>query len=109
MIAADERYWLRPEHPPLPLAQAQALPQADGIAVHGHTLHALNGQPWPHAGAATEALRLNRLLLDFRLPEAIIYCPLCPRCCCFDADISLQPERTPWPLPNPPKPKPSTL
>ena len=70
-IAADERYWLRPEHPPLPLAHAQALPQADGIAVHGHTLHALNGQPWPHAGAAIEALRLNRLLLDFRLPEGI--------------------------------------
>ena len=72
-IINHERYWLRAEHAPVLLMQAQMTAQENGIVVHGHTLNALNNrslaeQPEWH----TEAIRLTRMLLDFRLPEGIL-------------------------------------
>lgn len=72
-IINHERYWLRAEHAPVLLMQAQMSAQENGIVVHGHTLNALNNrslaeQPEWH----TEAIRLTRMLLDFRLPEGIL-------------------------------------
>ncbi|PIT48625.1 MULTISPECIES: DNA repair protein RecO [Snodgrassella] len=68
-----ERYWLRAEHAPVLLMQAELSAQENGIIVHGHTLNALTSQtlaaqPQWHS----EAIRLTRMLLDFRLPEGII-------------------------------------
>lgn len=73
-IVCHERYWLRAEHAPVLLMQAQQLSaQEKGIVVHGHTLNALSNQslasqPEWHQ----EALRLTRMLLDFRLPDGIL-------------------------------------
>lgn len=69
-IEAEQRYWLRAEHAPQALP-AQARPPTEGMAVHGHTLLALGRQDWSHPDAAGAALQLNRMLLDFRLPEGI--------------------------------------
>lgn len=71
-VCAETRYWIRAEHAPLPLANAQGLPAEAGVAVSGATLLALHA----HALADNnriqqEALHLTRFLLDFRLPEGI--------------------------------------
>lgn len=70
-IDADARYWMRPEHAPLPLAAAQTPPGAEGVEVYGHTLQALAQNQWAHSESARQALHLNRMMLDFRLPEGI--------------------------------------
>lgn len=68
-IEGEARYWLRPEHAPLRLLTPDT--PVGGIAVSGRTLHALAGQSAHDALTAQEALQLNRMLLDFRLPEGI--------------------------------------
>ncbi|PIT24666.1 DNA repair protein RecO [Snodgrassella alvi] len=72
-IINHERYWLRAEHAPVLLMQAQLSAQEDGIIVHGYTLNALTTQSLTEQPEwHTEAIRLTRLLLDFRLPEDIL-------------------------------------
>lgn len=68
-IEMTAAYWLQPEHTPQRLMLGPA-PSEYGICVSGQTLHALAHNQWP-AGTAAQALRLNRMLLDFRLPEGI--------------------------------------
>ena len=69
-IEAGVHYWLHPEHPPRRLPENTA-PPAGGMVVCGRTLQALAQQVGHDAHTAQEALQLNRMLLDFRLPGAI--------------------------------------
>ena len=71
-IIAHQRYWLGPEQAPILLSECQQNISQSGIIVHGYTLMALNTQtlaqiPQWH----TEAIRLTRMLLDYRLPDGI--------------------------------------
>lgn len=70
-IQTGQRYWLRPEHPPLLLSQHQPQQQENGLIITGQTLQALVQQTLQHPQEQNEALRLTRMLLDFRLPEGI--------------------------------------
>ncbi len=72
-VAAEQTYWLRPEHAPLPLAQAGGLPQheAQGVAVDGGTLIQLRNGIFDNGESLQQTLKLTRMLLDFRLPEGI--------------------------------------
>lgn len=72
-IEAAQTYWLRPEHAPLPLAQAGGLPphEAQGVAVGGEALIRLRSGSFDGGESLHEALKLTRMLLDFRLPEGI--------------------------------------
>ncbi len=72
-VDTQQRYWLRPEHALLPLAQAQALPYGEtaGVAVDGATLAELRQGCFSNGQRLQEALKITRLLLDFRLPEGI--------------------------------------
>lgn len=68
-----ERYWIGAEHAPILLAQLKSNELEPGVIVYGNTLLALTNQtlantPECHA----EAIRLTRMLLDFRLPEGIL-------------------------------------
>ncbi|WP_416191074.1 DNA repair protein RecO [Neisseria sp. CCUG12390] len=69
-IAAERQYRLRPEDALVPLAQADGL-QAGGIAVNGNTLVQLREGTFSDGQSLQEALKINRLLLDFRIPEGI--------------------------------------
>ncbi len=72
-IESEQDYWLRPEHPVLPLAQAQLLAgdEAMGVVVSGSTLCALDSGCFASGKSLQEALKINRLLLNFRIPEGI--------------------------------------
>ena len=72
-VEAAQTYWLRPEHPLLPLAEAAGLAAAEaaGVAVQGSTVLQLAAGALSGGDALQEALKITRLLLDFRLPEGI--------------------------------------
>ncbi len=72
-VAAEQNYWLRPEHPLLPLAEAAGLNPAEaaGVAVRGETALQLAAGVFEGGDTLQEALKITRLLLDFRLPEGI--------------------------------------
>lgn len=70
-IDPEKKYWLRAEHPPLLVSQAQQLNHESGLIIHGQTLQALTQNKLQQSHEQTEALRLTRMLLDFRLPEGI--------------------------------------
>ncbi|WP_373740103.1 DNA repair protein RecO [Neisseria sp.] len=70
-IAAGRQYWLRPEHAAEPLDTAVLRPDSHGIAVSGETLVQLREAHFTEPAALQQALRLNRMLLDFLLPEGI--------------------------------------
>lgn len=71
-IDAQRSYWLRPEHTPWLLSETSTpLPHESGLIIHGQTLHALAQQHLSQPQEQNEALRLTRMLLDFRLPQGI--------------------------------------
>ena len=72
-VIAQRRYWLRSEHAPLPFEQANGLPpaEAEGIAVDGSNLIQLRNGEFENGESMQQALRLTRMLLDFRLPDGI--------------------------------------
>lgn len=55
--------------------QAEQTPQrtnnTDGLTVHGYTLKSLTNSQFNQPNALKEALQLNRMLLNYRLPENI--------------------------------------
>lgn len=72
-IDAGARYWLRPEEAVMPLALANRLDvhRSRGIVVAGQTLLDLHSGDFGSGESLQEALRVNRLLMDFRIPEGI--------------------------------------
>lgn len=71
-ITAAQTYWLRPEEVLVPLAQANGLTLSEsGLAVGGQTLIALREGRLSDGQNLQEALKINRFLLDFRIPEGI--------------------------------------
>ncbi|MDO5687307.1 MAG: DNA repair protein RecO [Neisseria sp.] len=62
-ITADGWYKMLPEEPPQAVEEAAS----DAVYVHGSTLHALFSGSLHTDEALNEALRLNRMMLDFRL------------------------------------------
>ncbi|MDO4693515.1 MAG: DNA repair protein RecO [Eikenella sp.] len=66
-LVAERHYYVQPEQPVWP-RQAGG---NEGLAVSGAALQALAGRRLSDAAHLQEVLRLNRLLLDFRLPEGI--------------------------------------
>ena len=71
-IIAQQRYWLGPEQAPILLSECQQNISQSGIIVHGYTLMALNTQTLAQTSQwHTEAIRLTRMLLDYRLPDGI--------------------------------------
>ncbi|ASK28011.1 DNA repair protein RecO [Neisseria chenwenguii] len=71
-VETAQTYWLSPEEPPLPLAQAQGLTQQNaGVAVGGAALVGLREGCFDSPAALQDALKATRLLLDFRLPGGI--------------------------------------
>lgn len=66
-LEAEALYLMRPEAPPQPVEQ----PLVGGLCVRGSTLSALAAGCLDTDEALSEALRLNRMLLDFRLPGNI--------------------------------------
>lgn len=72
-IIPEQRYWLGPEHPPVLLAKANHASHEQGVVVSGHTLLALNSKTLSDTPEwQAEAIRLTRMMLDFRLPEGIL-------------------------------------
>ena len=72
-VEAEKQYWLRPEHSVLPLDQAaELLPhESHGAAVSGSVLASLGGGGFADGEALQQALKITRMLLDFRLPDGI--------------------------------------
>ncbi|MDO5639034.1 MAG: DNA repair protein RecO [Neisseria sp.] len=72
-VTAEQHYWLRAEHPLLPLADAAGLNPAEaaGVAVRGETALQLAAGVFDDGDTLQEALKITRLLLDFRLPDGI--------------------------------------
>lgn len=72
-VHAGQNYWLRPEAAALPLAAASGLPaaEAQGVAVSGQSLIELYQGAFSSGENLQQALKLTRMLLDFRLPEGI--------------------------------------
>ena len=68
-IDAGRRYWVRPEHGVLPVACSD---MSGGVAAEGRVLAALRDGGFPDADVLQQALKVTRLLLDFRLPEGIV-------------------------------------
>ena len=71
-LHAQADYWMRPEHAPFKVgSDARISHMRDAVTVSGATLLALNGQmPWSEI-TQKEALRLNRRLIQFRLPQGL--------------------------------------
>ncbi|MDO5073459.1 MAG: DNA repair protein RecO [Neisseria animaloris] len=72
-VTADRRYWLCPEHAPLLFEEAGSLPpgEAQGVAVDGSSLIQLRSGSFESGESLQQALKLTRMLIDFRLPEGI--------------------------------------
>lgn len=72
-VTSDRRYWLRPEHAPLPFEEAGGLPpgEVQGVAVDGSSLIQLRSGSFESGESLQQALKLTRMLIDFRLPEGI--------------------------------------
>ncbi|MCS4533554.1 DNA repair protein RecO [Neisseria montereyensis] len=72
-VLAERQYWLRPEHAPLPLDDANGLPphEVQGLAIRGADLIQLHSGVFESTESLQQALKLTRMLLDFRLPEGI--------------------------------------
>ena len=72
-IDPEAQYWLRPEEALLPLAEANGLgnQQQSGIAVDGSSLIQLRQGEFADGVSLQQALKINRLLIDFRIPEGI--------------------------------------
>lgn len=66
-FVAEHTYRVQPEQPIWPQQQAGG----EGVAVSGAALQALADRRLSDPAHLQEILRLNRLLLDFRLPEGI--------------------------------------
>ncbi|PSJ81162.1 DNA repair protein RecO [Neisseria iguanae] len=72
-VDPDAQYWLRPEEALLPLAEANGLDRQaqTGIAVNGSTLIQLHQGEFSDGLSLHQALKINRLLIGFRIPEGI--------------------------------------
>ncbi|WP_193004259.1 DNA repair protein RecO [Neisseria yangbaofengii] len=72
-IDPDTRYWLRPEEALLPLTEADGSgsQQKSGIAVNGSSLIQLCQGKFSDGVSLQQALKINRLLIDFHIPEGI--------------------------------------
>ncbi|MDF7675757.1 DNA repair protein RecO [Neisseriaceae bacterium ESL0693] len=70
-IDTDQSYWLRPEHAPRRVADTPSETHEQGLIIRGQTLQALTKHNLQTQEEHNEALRLTRMLLDFRLPEGI--------------------------------------
>lgn len=72
-ISANRQYWLRPEDTLVPLAEVNGLglPPESGLAVSGQTLVEMRAGNFSDGQTLQEALKVNRFLLDFRIPEGI--------------------------------------
>ena len=68
-LLADAWYWMQVEAAPQRLSQAPDSELATGVAVRGSTLQQMHTGQLAGEAALQEALKLNRMLLDFRLPE----------------------------------------
>lgn len=68
-IRPDAQYWVRPEYAVLPLEKAAGA--QGGVAVSGRVLAALRDGVFPDDDVVRQALKVTRLLLDFRLPEGV--------------------------------------
>lgn len=71
-LDAAARYWMRPEHLPFKVgSDARFGFVRDAVEISGASLLALEGHmPWT-ANAHKEVLRLNRNLIQFRLPHGL--------------------------------------
>ncbi|MDO4997687.1 MAG: DNA repair protein RecO [Neisseria sp.] len=69
-IDANADYWVQAEHVPVLFDKLQYEP-AKGLKVRGKTLLAMANNDWQDGEVLAEALQLNRLFLDFYLPEGI--------------------------------------
>ncbi len=67
-VVAERQYFVQPEYPLAPAGQSA---DNTGITVSGAALLALHSGSLQEHAHLQEILRLNRLLLDFRLPEGI--------------------------------------
>lgn len=72
VLDTHSQYWMRPEHAPFKIgSDARVSHMRDAVVVTGSTLLALQGlAPWSDI-AHKEALRLNRSLIQFRLPQGV--------------------------------------
>lgn len=72
-IDPDAQYWLHPEEALLPLADAgvSGNRQQGGIAVKGSSLIQLHQGGFSDGMGLQQALKINRLLIDFHIPEGI--------------------------------------
>lgn len=72
-VEAGRQYWLRPEHAVLPLEERGGLPaeEAGGMALDGGSLLQLAEGEFGSNAALHDALKLTRMLIDFRLPQGV--------------------------------------
>lgn len=71
VIQADRQYRLHPERPLLPLAEASSDSAHAGMVVDGQTLVQLRDGVFADGQSLQQALKITRLLIDFRIPEGI--------------------------------------
>lgn len=72
-IAEDNHYWLQPESSPVAMAYLKLAKKAygPGVKISGAALLSIEQGEFSNETHLQEALRLNRFLLDYRLPEGI--------------------------------------
>ena len=68
-IIAEQRYWLAPQQPVQ--AYSAGAEGSVGMAVDGETLISLREGRFHNGNHLQQALQLNRLLIDFYLPQGI--------------------------------------
>ena len=70
-IEADKKYRLAPQQAVQAVGAADNAAEGQAVLVDGATLAALRQGRFDSGGALQQALQLNRLLLDFHLPQGI--------------------------------------